>query len=165
MADGTQEFRRSFWHCVKCGLGLTFSLFAVATVLRLMARSHGAVMVSSRAESLVLVGFFVFSTTVVAAMSQFYGLEASTIGLRVRSWTGRTVDVPWHAIQAVDPIGILGLPLLRLRYSDSTRPAFIPLWLTDPGAFRAAAADYGGGNNVLVRWLLEHPNAGRYRFL
>jgi hypothetical protein len=165
MADGTQQFRRSFWHCVKCGLGLTFSLFAVTTVIRLIARSHGAGILPSQTELLLLFGFFIFSTTIVAAMSQFYGLEASAIGLRVRSWSGRTVDVSWHAIQAVDPMGMFGLPLLRLRYSGATRPAFIPLWLSDPGAFRAVAAEYAGENNVLVRWLLEHPNADRYRFL
>jgi hypothetical protein len=94
---------------------------------------------------LLLVDVLALTTILAFAAGLFYGLEANSKILRIRSWSGRYVEVPWHAIEAVDPIFLVGLPLLRVRYSGASKPASIPLWLSEPSAFRAAINAYAGG--------------------
>lgn len=164
MADDNPRFRWSWKHCVLFGLTWTLVMIVLITGTRLIAGSQTPRLLS-KAVVLLLLGYLVFLTVVAAAISLYYGLEAKRTNLRVRSSSGRYVEVPWHAIEDVKSISLGGLPLLRVRYAGAVRPAFIPLWLADPSGFRAAATAYAGDSNVLVRWLVQHPRANRFRLV
>ena len=56
---------------------------------------------------LAVLGVLAFFTLLAVAISWYYGLEANSTILRVRSWSGSYVDIPWPAIEAIAP------PLLR----------------------------------------------------
>jgi hypothetical protein len=85
-------------------------------------------------------------------------------GLPSPEYAGRYVEIPWQAIEEVDPMSLLGLPLLRVRYSGASRPAFMPLWLSDIDSLRAAVNAHAGERSVLGLWLMQHPRAGQFRF-
>lgn len=53
-----------------------------------------------------ILGFFAIATATAVALSSYYGLEANPTVLRIRSQSGRNVEVPWHAIEAVKVMSI-----------------------------------------------------------
>jgi hypothetical protein len=140
----------------------TLGLLFVIEVLRFLPGAHTGSMPPHAV--LVLLALFIVLAMLAFGLSWFYGLGISVSSLRLRSWSGRYVDVPWHGMQRVERKAMMGFPLLLVYYVGAARPAFIPLWVSDLAGFRTAADAAGGQANPVVRWLAEHPRAGRYRW-
>jgi hypothetical protein len=143
---------------VSYSLGFTI----MGVIFRSLPGAHGGPL-SAHPVQMLFALFTVFAMLTFGA-SWFYGLGFSVTSLRLRSWSGRYVDVPWHSMQRAEPSSLLGLPLLRVYYADSARPACIPLWTSDLAGFRSAANAAAGQGNPVVRWIADHPDAGRFRW-
>ncbi len=164
MGDASQRFPRAWGICIVFGVSWTLVVFALIAGEQWRAGIHYPMWVLPGAPS-ALAGFFALFTFLALAVSRFYSLEVSPTGLHVRASFGRPLEIAWDAIQAVDLKYLLGLPVLRVHYTGAVKPAALPLWLSDPTGFRAAVTRYAGDDHTLARWLIEHPRAGRFRFL
>jgi len=47
-----------------------------------------------------------------------------------------------RGLTGYDPLAIAGFPRLRVRYAGADRPAFVPLWLSNPVHSQRAAKDW-----------------------
>lgn len=161
MTDTVQSFRRALWPCAASGVAYALALTLVFTPLSALPPPH----VFRAPPVFAPVAIFLLVTAVALFLSWFYVLETNTSTIRVRAWSGRTVDIPWSAIETAKSKAIIGLPLLLITYSGAQRPAFIPLWLSDLNGFTAIVVRHAGAGNVLATWLVQHPKTARFRFI
>jgi hypothetical protein len=153
----------SWRYCVVRAVRSTVTISLVLVVVILLTHAKNSVPVPWAQVSRVILALLMLYTLFALAMNWYYGFSASAASLRLRSWAGRYVEIPWSAIETVTPTRMLGLELLRVQYAGAKRPAFLPLWFSDPTGFRATVVSYAGDRSALAVWLAQR--SGRQRAL
>ena len=87
-----------------------------------------------------------------------YRVELNIEGLHSYDAYGFYRLARWDAITDVRPVNFFGLRYLRVYSTDTTRPRWIPLFLSDMRRFTDTASSLAGREHPLVQSLKKGPN-------
>ncbi len=102
---------------------------------------------------LVLALSATLGSVLVMLANAYYSVDLTDEGLLCYDAYGLYRLAQWNAITGVRPVNFLGLRYLRVYSTDTTRPRWLPLFLSDMPRFADTAFTLAGPENPLVQAL------------
>lgn len=91
----------------------------------------------------------------LALATIYFRVYLSPDGLRCYDFNGIYQTARWEAITEVIPFNFFGLRYLRVFSSDTKRPRYVPLFLSDMPGFTAEVVRFAGVEHPLAKALTK----------
>ena len=155
MDTRTYRLHPPFLACIKWaigygGIGLAFSA-ALAFVLGEITRPVRTDLPWLGGLGLLVCGIFVSLATIAYVMSRLYGAVLDERGIRVSTYWGRRVHVPWNTITHIDVCSFEAMPHVELRSSDEDAALYFNILGVKPNEIHRAIAAAAGHEHPVAR--------------
>jgi hypothetical protein len=95
----------------------------------------------------------ILTSGLLAAPIVYYGVYVTREGIKCFDFFCVYHLARWESVQEARPINLLGLRYLRVFSRDTSRPLWVPLFLSDMCGFRESVSRHAEPNNPLLESL------------